>query len=378
MITGSAFLCQTENLGFNFYSGVPCSFLTPLINGVISNETLSYVGATNEGEALAIASGAWLAGKKSVVMCQNSGLGNLINPLTSLNTPFGIPTLLIVTWRGQPGLSDEPQHNLMGRITTSMLDVIKIPHTAFPQNIKNLSTVLQNADISMTEKNLPFALILEKGVVEPQSLTKQKLSVTRIGKVKSQLTRATPPSRYDALNTLLSNTNENAAIIATTGKTGRELFTISDRKQHFYQVGSMGCAAAMGLGVALNTNRPVIIIDGDGSSLMKLGTLGTIGAYAPRNLIHLILDNGVHDSTGGQPTVSQNVSFAKTAQSCGYKTSYACDTLDSFAAALKDGTLAAKPCLIHLKIKPGSMTKLGRPTISPFDVARRFRDFINS
>ena len=126
MISGSVFLCQTKDLGFNFYCGVPCSFLTPLINGVISDKNLNYIGATNEGEAVAIAAGAWLAGKKSVVMCQNSGLGNMINPLTSLNAPFGIPTLLIITWRGQPGLPDEPQHNLMGKITTPILNVMKI------------------------------------------------------------------------------------------------------------------------------------------------------------------------------------------------------------------------------------------------------------
>ncbi len=378
MITGRSFLYQTNALGFDFYCGVPCSFLTPLINGVISDKSLRYVGATHEGEAVAIAAGAWLAGKKSVVMCQNSGLGNMINPLTSLNAPFGIPTLLIITWRGQPGLSDEPQHNLMGRITTQMLDVIKVPHAIFPQEAQDVPVILNTVNSSMINNNLPFALIMEKGAVESQALFKHELAIKQTGKFESRITGGMPPSRYDALYNLLSNVDTNTAIIATTGKTGRELFTISDRKQHFYQVGSMGCAGALGLGVALNTDRPVIIIDGDGSSLMKLGTLGTIGAYAPNNLMHLILDNGVHDSTGGQPTVSHNVSFAKTAQSCGYRTSYICDTLDTFANAFKDGMSADKPCLIHLKIKPGSITKLGRPTIAPYDIARRFRDFISS
>ena len=177
---------------------------------------------------------------------------------------------------------------------------------------------------------------------------------------------------------MLDNVPDDAAIIATTGKTGRELFTLADRHQQLYQVGSMGCAGAMGLGVALNVKRPVIVIDGDGAALMKLGALATIGAYAPDNLLHLVLDNGVHDSTGGQATVSPGVSFAGAAQACGYRTSYLCDSLDGFAAALIDGLAGRKPCLIHLRTAPGSLNPLGRPTVAPRDVARRFRDFLAS
>ncbi len=132
MIEATAFLQAAAGIGIDFYTGVPCSFLTPLINRTASDRTLRYVGAASEGEAVAIAAGAWLAGRETAVMCQNSGLGNAVNPLTSLNTPFRIPTLLIVTWRGQPGLKDEPQHELMGRITQRLLDVIEVPHRRFP------------------------------------------------------------------------------------------------------------------------------------------------------------------------------------------------------------------------------------------------------
>src|SRR5690348_17539544 len=133
MISANSFIGQALERGFDFYTGVPCSFLTPLINGVISGAGLHYVGAASEGEAVAIAAGAWLAGRRTVVMCQNSGLGNAVNPLTSLNFPFRIPTLLIVTWRGEPGgKPDEPQHELMGRITPALLDVIGVPHRPFP------------------------------------------------------------------------------------------------------------------------------------------------------------------------------------------------------------------------------------------------------
>src|SRR6201747_3181055 len=143
MIEATSFLDAAGQVGIGFYTGVPCSFLTPLINRTASDRALSYVGAASEGEAVAIAAGAWLAGRQTAVMCQNSGLGNAVNPLTSLNTPFRIPTLLIVTWRGQPGLKDEPQHELMGRITQKLLDVIEVPHRRFPDDPDALASVMQ-------------------------------------------------------------------------------------------------------------------------------------------------------------------------------------------------------------------------------------------
>ena len=170
----------------------------------------------------------------------------------------------------------------------------------------------------------------------------------------------------------------SAAIIATTGKCGRELFTLADRPQHFYQVGSMGCASAMGLGVACNVDRPVVVLDGDGAALMKLGNLATIGAYRPRNLIHLLLDNGVHDSTGGQPTVSAGVGFASIATACGYARAFAVDSLAGMSTALADSFRGEGPTLIHARIKPGSISPLGRPTIPPVEVAERFRRFLHS
>ena len=148
MIAADAFLAPAQERGFSFYTGVPCSFLTPLINRVISDPALAYVGAANEGEAVAMAAGAWLAGRRTVVMCQNSGLGNTVNPLTSLNHPFRIPTLLIVTWRGQPGLKDEPQHELMGEVMGSLLDTITIGHTSFPKDEEAVPAALDRAEQS--------------------------------------------------------------------------------------------------------------------------------------------------------------------------------------------------------------------------------------
>jgi phosphonopyruvate decarboxylase len=180
------------------------------------------------------------------------------------------------------------------------------------------------------------------------------------------------------LERALATVSDETAIIATTGKTGRELFTLADRPQHLYLVGSMGCASGLGLGLALNTERPVVVLDGDGAALMKLGTLATIGAMAPKNLVHLVLDNGVHDSTGGQATVSPNVDFAAAAVACGYRRAVACDSLAGLDRALAEALAAPGPTLVHLRIAPGSMAKLGRPTVTPDEVARRFRAFLRS
>ncbi len=378
MIAAGDFLDPARALGFDFYCGVPCSFLTPLINRVISDPELHYVGAASEGEAVAIAAGAWLAGRKTVVMCQNSGLGNMVNPLTSLNWPFRIPSLLIVTWRGQPGLKDEPQHELMGQVTDQLLDTMRVPHAPFPKSPGDIAGVLQTAEKSMADTGLPFALIMEKGSVDDEALDQPAPAPPPAGRLQDESGGGERPARAQVLQKILDIAPDDAAVVATTGKTGRELFTLDDRRQQLYQVGSMGCAGAMGLGVALNAARPVIVIDGDGAALMKMGALATIGAYRPDNLVHLILDNGVHDSTGGQATVSPGVSFAATAQACGYAESYLCDSLDGFAAAMTAGLAGAKPCLIHLRMAPGSLSPLGRPTVTPEQVARRFKEFLAS
>ena len=379
MIAADDFLGPARERGYDFYTGVPCSFLTSIINRVISDRSLDYVGAASEGEAVAIASGAWLAGRRTVVMCQNSGLGNTVNPLTSLNFPFRIPTMMVVTWRGQPGLKDEPQHELMGQITDSLLDVMRIPHAAFPQEADDVAASLDQAETAMAETDLPFGFIMPKGSVADEDLD-EALLPTRDKGVVSDLSGAggdnALPARIETLERLLAEVPANAGVVASTGKCGRELFTLDDRDQHLYQVGSMGCAAGMGLGVALNSDRPVVVLDGDGAALMKMGTIATVGAYAPDNLIHIVLDNGVHDSTGGQSTVSANVEFADIAAACGYRTAAKCDTLTGFSEAFTAARDGIGPHMIHARIKPGSLEKLGRPTVKPPEVARRFQAFL--
>jgi len=376
MIDADAILDAARGHGFDFYTGVPCSFLTPLINRTIGDPALAYVGAAQEGEAVAIAAGAWLAGRRTVVMCQNSGLGNTINPLTSLNWPFRIPTLMVVTWRGQPGMADEPQHELMGRITGALLDTIEVPHAPFPIEPAEVASVLEAATEAMNTDDLPYALIMAKGAVADAPLDEAPPAPAPRGKRLDLASGGARPQRIAALEALLERVPDAAAIVATTGKSGRELFTLADRPQHLYQVGSMGGASAMALGVALNVTRPVVVIDGDGAALMKLGNLATIGARRPANLVHVVLDNGVHDSTGGQATVSAGVDFAGVALDCGYARAATADDIGGFGTALDRAFSESGPTLIHLRIRPGSISPLGRPTIAPRDVARRFRDFL--
>jgi phosphonopyruvate decarboxylase len=376
VIAADDFIEPLRARGFDFWTGVPCSFLTPLINRVIGAKGLSYVGAASEGEAVGIAAGAWLAGRQSVVMCQNSGLGNTVNPLTSLNFPFRIPTLMVVTWRGQPGIKDEPQHELMGLVTASLLDTIRVPHAAFPAEPGQVPPALDQAFAAMTSGELPYAFIMPQGSVRDDGLSQTALPTPPAGERLELRQGGALPTRAAALERILAAVPESAALIATTGKAGRELFTLSDRPQHLYLVGSMGCASGVGLGVALNTERPVVVLDGDGAALMKLGTLATVGAMQPRNLMHVVLDNGVHDSTGGQATVSPVVDFAAVALACGYARAASCDSLSGLDRAMAQTRSEAGPTLIHIKIAPGSMEKLGRPTVTPYDVARRFQAFV--
>jgi phosphonopyruvate decarboxylase len=372
------FLTPVKEAGFDFFSGVPCSFLTPVINRVIGDSSLSYVGAASEGEAVAIASGAWLAGHKTVVMCQNSGLGNAVNPLTSLNFPFRIPSLLIVTWRGGPGLTDEPQHELMGEITPSLLDIIQVPNGAFPASQSDVAGALSEAYHSMDANKLPYAFIMQKGDVNKFVLSAKAPPPVPRGKVEDWRENGLPMTRMKALERMLSILPSNVGLIATTGFTGRELFTLEDRPQHLYQVGSMGCAAPMGLGVALNIDKRIVIIDGDGAAMMKLGALATIGAYAPVNFLHIVMDNAAYESTGGQPTVSASVDFAGVAAACGYKEAFTCDSLNGLEKVISETAFRPGPHLIHMIIAPGHPDTLGRPTIPPPEVALRFKEFLAS
>ncbi|TCT03526.1 phosphonopyruvate decarboxylase [Aquabacter spiritensis] len=377
MIDAADFLEQARGRGVDFVTGVPCSFLTPLINAAASDPRAPWVVATSEGEAVAIAAGAWFAGRLPLVLMQNSGLGNAVNPLTSLNWPFRIPVLLAVSRRGAPDIKDEPQHELMGAITPDLLDLMRVPRVPFPAEAAGIGPALDAAAAGLAATRQPHAFVVGKDDLAPSGLDEPAAPPRPPGR-RADLPGdgGLPPSRMTALALALDRLPSDAAVVATTGYCGRELFTLRDEPRFLYLVGAMGAASAVGLGIALCTPRPVIVFDGDGAALMKLGNLATIGARAPDTLIHIVFDNERHASTGGQRTVSPGIDFAGIAQACGYRLALSCRDQAGFAAALDAAAGARGPVLVHAKVSADPVPGLGRPTVAPSAVADRFRAFL--
>lgn len=382
MIHARDFVDAALARGFDFYAGVPCSFLTPFINYVIGADGLDYVSAANEGDAVALAAGATIGGRRAVAMMQNSGLGNAVSPLTSLTYTFGIPLLVVCTHRGAPGVKDEPQHELMGQITTSLFDTMQVPWQAFPQHQDLISPTLDNIEAGFHNAPGAQALIMQKGTCEPFALeAAASLPRNVIGNISGsghQLPAAQRQSRERVLGEVVARTPLlGSVVIASTGFSGRELFAIDDRSNHLYMVGSMGCASSLGLGLAMaRPDLRVVVIDGDGAALMRMGNLATAGAYRPPNLLHLLLDNEVHDSTGAQATVSACVDFAAIAAACGYARVMRSDKLEDLAAFLNQTDRAASFC--HFKIRAGARADLPRPDVKPAAVLRRLMTHIGS
>ncbi|MCH7694705.1 MAG: phosphonopyruvate decarboxylase [Proteobacteria bacterium] len=382
MISAGSFVEAARNHGFRYYTGVPCSFLTPFINYVINDETLNYVSSANEGDALATAAGAAIGGKASVVLMQNSGLGNAVSPITSLCYIFRIPILIIATHRGAAELTDEPQHELMGKISGDLFDLMQVPWEYFPSEQADIQAALEHATQYMQREQRPYAFIMKKGSVAPHKLARNPISVIDTALVEKKIFDSPNRkyiSRHDALKTIIANCQElDTVTIATTGYTGRELFSIADRNNHLYMVGSMGCASSLGLGLSLaRPDLTVVVIDGDGAALMRMGNFATIGSYAGNNFIHILLDNEAHDSTGAQSTVTGNVAFADIASACGYSVAYSgADPV--MIDKLFEHNAAHGPRFAHLKITAGTIENLARPGISPADVLRRLMQHINS
>jgi phosphonopyruvate decarboxylase len=380
MIQAANFMRQARKYGFNLFTGVPCSYLKPFINYAIDAADLAYIGAANEGDAVAIASGAELAGRRAVVMFQNSGLGNAVNPLTSLNAVFRIPALLIVTWRGEPGgAHDEPQHELMGQITLEMFETMRLPWAIFPRDEDGIAPALKQAVAVMDRTGLPFGLIMEKDSVAPHPLQSRPETrpPARDASPEPQwpVELAELPSRSEALRVAQNRARPNDAVIATTGYTGRALYALGDRPNQLYMVGSMGCASSLGMGLAVaQPQRRVIVIDGDGAALMRLGAMATIGYERPPNLIHILLDNEMHESTGGQSTVSHSVDLGAIARGCGYPRVIRAGTPNQLAEALDQA--GERLTFVHVKTRPGEAANPPRPTATPRQVAERFRAWL--
>jgi len=382
LIEAQEFVEAARELGFTRYTGVPCSFLTPFINYVINDDTLNYVSSTNEGDALATAAGAAIGGERAIVMMQNSGLGNAVSPITSLAYVFRIPMIIITTHRGAPNVKDEPQHELMGQITGEMFDTMQVPWETFPAETGGIAPALQRAVEYMDRENRPYGFIMQKGTVAAHALKKNSVpnNSNRITQRQQFNTHSKNlASRNEVLTRIIKLTPESeTVIIGTTGFTGRELFAIDDRVNHLYMVGSMGCASALGLGLALaRSDLHVVIIEGDGAALMRMGNFATLGSYAGSNLTHIVLDNEVHDSTGAQSTVSSNVKFADIASACGYAVAYDGNDIAMIETLLKY-TDTDGPRFGHLKITAGTIENLPRPDVTPAEVLRRLMQHIGT
>jgi len=370
MIQANEFIEVAKSFGFNTWAGVPCSFLTPFINSVIDDPDMSYISSANEGDAVATASGAALAGQRTVAMMQNSGLGNAVSPLSSLNWVFRIPVLLIITLRGEPGLQDEPQHELMGQITGKLLDELQIPWDWFPRDAASIEGAFMVANWQMEKTGLPYAFIMRKGSVSPVALGSRWQASSRPSSFETTQDSEAQITRQQALCAVVDNTPEDeSVVVATTGYTGRELFAIADRPNQLYMVGSMGCASSFGLGLALALpERRVLVADGDGAAIMRMGNLATAGAYGRDNFQHLVLDNAMHESTGGQATVSSAISLAGVACACGYRSAAQAVSMESLQQFLQ---LHEGPSLLQLKLQSGVPEGLPRPDVSPAEVKQR-------
>ena len=352
---------------FGPFTGVPCSLIKDLIHHVGRSKETQYYIATSEGEAMGIAAGLGLSRKLPVVVLQNDGLGNTLNPLSSLQLLYDLPALMIVTWRGEPeGKPDAPQHRIMGEIILDLLDLLNIPYSILKDGEAALRKDVRLAKEHLVEKRRPYAFIVRRGYFEPTILQHGEQPRTVSG-----------PKRIDYIRALAGEIQADDLVLATTGYTGREMIQEITRGGTFYMAGSMGCITSIGLGVALeNPECRVYVLDGDGALLMKLGTLATIGFYQPRNLIHILFDNGVYESTGGQKNVSSAVSFSQLALHSSYRYADSVATLDEFLKFLETSRGREGPMMCHVKVSPGTVDGLGRPSESCPELKDRLMDYL--
>ncbi|XP_046559719.1 phosphonopyruvate decarboxylase-like [Haliotis rubra] len=368
--------CVTD-IGVNFFTGVPDSLLSDYCAYVQVNvpET-DHIIAGNEGSAVGLAAGYHLAtGHPGLVYLQNSGLGNTVNPLMSLTSSkvYSIPMLLLIGWRGQPGVKDEPQHFAQGQITPDMLNLMDIPCRILPKDETAVKKVIQEADQHFKTKKSPFSIL-----VEASTFSKYKLP---------QLQANFPLLREEALNTVVDILDDTDIIVATTGKLSRELFEYREAKgegheKEFLTVGSMGHASSIALGIAnFQPHRKVVCLDGDGAALMHLGAFSTVGQRGPSNFKHIIFNNGCHDSVGGQPTEASHhdtFSFGGVARACGYRKTLVAETRDELVTTTRQLLETPGPVLLEIKLSVGSRGNLGRPTRTPIENKSDFMEHIGS
>ena len=304
-----------QEAGVSFYTGVPDSYLNGFCNYALQNYPQKTIMAANEGNAIGIAAGHYFASKElPLVFMQNSGMGNAVNPLASLadENVYAVPMLLLIGWRGQPGSGDWAQHKLQGEITPKLLEVMNIPYSILPDDFNLFKEILKSAvSCSMTNRK-PFALIVPKGVMAGEKGNNKDIAYSM--------------SREEAIEVLLDCLPAETIYCATTGRATRELFFLRERRKEgrqndYLNVGSMGHASSVALGIALERpNRRVVVLDGDAAAMMHMGAMTMIRKTDVPNYFHVILNNGAHESVGGQPSGGHQIDFTSIAEACGYKT----------------------------------------------------------
>ena len=362
MIEPFEFHRELERNGLRFYTGVPDSLLKDLC-AYISDHVppQDHVINANEGAAVALAAGYHLAtGRLGVVYMQNSGLGNAVNPLLSLADAavYAIPMLLLVGWRGDPGVADEPQHITQGRVMPELLEAIGLTYDVIGPGSTDYSEVIARAVQATVQESRPHALLIRKGTFGPYP---------------ERVRNAGGFTRAEAVECVLDGLQADDLLVSTTGMTSREVFAYRERSgqghdRDFLTVGSMGHASQIALGLAgAQPGRQVFCLDGDGAALMHLGSLAIIGSQAPRNLKHVLINNGAHDSVGGQPTAATRIDMPAIARACGYLSAEIATSAQEARAGVQGLHETDGPAFMEIRVASQPYTEAGRPTTTPVE-----------
>ena len=385
VLTGPALASLLEAQGYDFFSGVPCSMIESLIATLETHPRLPYVPAVREDVAVGMAAGAWLAGRRPMVLMQNSGLGTSMNALVSLSLLYRLPALLLVTWRGHGG-KDAPEHLLMGEISRSLLEMIRVPH-----RVLAAQTIADDIAWGRAESerlSQPVALLLPPGILEAPAgrgaaegePSEFENGARPIGPPRNDWAPIPTPriSRFEALRAAVSALRTEPVVHAN-GYICRESFAVKDRLENFYMIGSMGMASAIGLGVALSRpSQPTVIFDGDGNLLMSLGILPMIGGgpvmgrSRPANLVHVVFDNALYGSTGNQASPSRTVGLHHIARAAGYERAIAVAGAEEIQAAVTAAVAGGGPSFILARVT-GEEQPAPRIPYPPEEIRDRFR-----
>ncbi|MDT7044273.1 phosphonopyruvate decarboxylase [Candidatus Nitronereus thalassa] len=374
MLNPEQFFECLQHHGVSFFTGVPDSLLKDFCACVTEKAAAhQHIISANEGGAVGLAVGYHLAtGKIPLVYLQNSGVGNIINPLLSLGDPevYAIPMLFVIGWRGEPGVHDEPQHKKQGRVMLPMLDSMEIPYAIVSLEMAEAEVAIKQALHEAHSNQGPYALIVRKGTFSSFQLQQPQ-------------TPAMELTREDAIREILEELGGQDIVVSTTGMPSREVFETRAHKNQGHQrdfltVGGMGHASQIALGIALQKpHRQVFCLDGDGATLMHLGALAINGSLQPQNFHHIVLNNGAHDSVGGQPTVGFQVDFLQMAKAAGYQTTAQVQSAEGIKHELTTLRKSPGPHLLEIRVKKGARKDLGRPTLTPIENKQGFMRFLS-